>query len=133
MRTAGAASFVRKSEVLSIHETILCALSDSINDLSMHNERHFPVLQCAYCGGALNDYYSEDALVTHSSCGNCASYFRKRDQLRRDYARAAVFSCLSEAGLKWRPFITSCLRVWSRYCLRNHRLGAKILKQHMHA
>jgi CheY-like chemotaxis protein len=114
MRTAGAAAFVCKGEFLSIHERILYALRHSMNDLAIHNGGRFRMLQCAYCGGVISGYYSEDVLVSHGTCQNCANYFRCRDQLRRDHARASLFHCLNEAGLNWGPFMKRCLTHASR-------------------
>jgi CheY-like chemotaxis protein len=114
MRTAGAAAFVCKGEVLGIHEMILYALRHFLNDRAVHNGGRSRMLQCAYCGGVISGYYSEDVLVSHGTCQNCANYFRYRAQLRRDHARAALFHCLNEAGLNWGPFMKRCLTYASR-------------------
>jgi CheY-like chemotaxis protein len=114
MRTAGAAAFISKGEFLSIHEMILYALRHSMNDLAIHNGGRFPMLQCAYCGGVISGSHSHDLLVSHGTCQNCANYFRDRDQLRRDHARAVLFNCLDEAGSYWGPFMKRCLTRASR-------------------
>jgi len=114
MRTAGTAAFVCKGELLSIHEMILYALRHAMNDLSIHNNRHVPTLQCAHCGRAFRDYQSGAVLVSHGICQHCTDYFRYRIRLRRDHARVAVFTSLNQTGFKWRRFMKRCLSHASR-------------------
>lgn len=109
MRTAGAAAFVCKSEFLNIHEMMLYALRHSMNDLAIHTSDRCLMLKCAHCGGGFRGYQSENVLVSHGICQNCADYFHYRHELRRDHARAAVFASLGEAGFNWRPVMKRCL------------------------
>ena len=114
MRTAGAAAFVCKGELLNIHEMILYALRHAMNDFAIHNNCHVPTLQCAHCGRAFRAYQSGAVLVSHGICQNCTDYFRYRNRLRRDHARVAVFTSLNQSGFTWRPFMTNCLSHVSR-------------------